>query len=699
MEKKVEQEGKTDEELYHKFMCYCKTGAAGLQKSIQDAETRIPQLESAIEAGTATKQQLNSDITQAKADIKAAQTTIAESTALREKTASDFEAESSQMKADISAMGKAITSISKGMSGFLQTPAATVLRRLAVSTDLSSDARDTLTSFLSQSSDSEDDDSYEPASGEINGILKQMKETMEKDLADATAAEQQSIKDYNALMAAKKKEIAALTKQKETKIARVGEVSVQLVNDKSDLVNTEKNLAEDKKFLSGLAESCQKKEKEYEAVQQVRSEEMKAIADTIKLLNDDDALELFKKTLPKPSFLQMASSGKEVMRRARHALRSSLTVHDYRLDLISMSMKGKNVDFDKISVMIDDMVALLKKEQVDDDRKKAYCAKSFDKAEDEKKELSRTHSDLQKTIADEKEAIGSLTSDIQSLEDGIKALDKAVAEATENRKAENKIYQEEMANNNAAIEIIGMAKNRLNKFYNPKLYKPAPKRKLSEEDRITVNFGGTLAPTAAPGGIADTGVTAPAVDSGAALVQDGAEDKPQDENDDAEQQPSFMQMASKSHRRKAAPPPPPEAKLAYEKKNGESGGVMAMMDVLTNELKKETTEMKFDEKDAQEDYEKLMTDSSTKRAADAKSIAEKEAARADETSKLQKHNEELKATSAELMANAKYEHDLHGECDWLLQNMEVRKKARADEIDSLTKAKAVLHGADFNADE
>jgi hypothetical protein len=43
--------------------------------------------------------------------------------------------------------------------------------------------------------------------------------------------------------------------------------------------------------------------------------------------------------------------------------------------------------------------------------------------------------------------------------------------------------------------------NRLNKFYNPKLYKAPPKRVLSEEDQITVNMGGTLAPTAAPGGL------------------------------------------------------------------------------------------------------------------------------------------------------------------------------------------------------
>merc|ERR1712224_1165017 len=95
---------------------------------------------------------------------------------------------------------------------------------------------------------------------------------------------------------------------------------------------------------------------------------------------------------------------------------------------------------------------------------------------------------------------------IAALEDGIKALDKQVAEATADRKEEHEENVETLANDNAAKELIGVAKNRLNRFYNPKLYVAPPKRELSEEERITVNMGGTLAPTAAPGGIAGTGI-------------------------------------------------------------------------------------------------------------------------------------------------------------------------------------------------
>merc|ERR1711865_935989 len=98
-------------------------------------------------------------------------------------------------------------------------------------------------------------------------------------------------------------------------------------------------------------------------------------------------------------------------------------------------------------------------------------------------------------------------SEIAALTAAIKALDKAVAEATEQRKEENEDFTELMASDSAAKEILGFAKNRLNKFYNPALYKAPPKRELSDEDRATLAAGGTLAPTAAPAGIAGTGIT------------------------------------------------------------------------------------------------------------------------------------------------------------------------------------------------
>merc|ERR1719473_1893742 len=407
------------------------------------------------------------------------------------------------MKTNLAAMKKATAAISKGMGGaFLQTSTATVLKQLSITMDISSIDRELLTSFLTQGNG----EGYAPASGQIVGILKQMTDTMQKDLADATAAEEKAVKDFKGLMAAKTKEINALTKEIESKTAQIGELGVSLVEQKEDLDDTSKSLAEDEQFLKDLDKDCETKDEEWAARQKIRAEEVLAIADTIKILNDDDALELFKKTLPTPSLLQVTATGKAVKARALGQLTKS--TGDFRLTLISLALKGKKVSFDKVIAMIDDMTALLKKEQVDDDNKKEYCEQLIDQTEDKVKELELAVSDLEKAIADGKESVATLKEEIEALEDGIKALDKQVAEATEQRKEEHADNVETLTNDNAAKELIGIAKNRMNKFYNPKMYKAPPKRELSEEERITLNNGGTLAPTEAPGGIAGTGVEA-----------------------------------------------------------------------------------------------------------------------------------------------------------------------------------------------
>merc|ERR1719284_1897003 len=254
------------------------------------------------------------------------------------------------------------------------------------------------------------------------------------------------------------------------------------------------------------------------------------------------------------------------------------------------------------------MEVMLKEEQVADDDKKKYCLTEFDLTDDKKKSLERTMSLEAAAIEKAKEAIATLTEEIAALEAGIKALDKSVAEATEQRKEENEDYTELMASDTAAKELLGFAKNRLNKFYNPKLYKAPPKRELTAEDRATLAAGGTLAPTEAPGGIAGTGVTV---------------------------------LADVSAH--VAPPPPPETAAAFSKKSEESNGVIAMIDLMIGDLTKEMTESKTEEENAQEDYEKTMKDSAEKRAADTKSLADKQKAKAELEADLEANTEEKKA--------------------------------------------------------
>merc|ERR1719412_3059570 len=101
--------------------------------------------------------------------------------------------------------------------------------------------------------------------------------------------------------------------------------------------------------------------------------------------------------------------------------------------------------------------------------------------------------------------MATLTDEIAMLIAGIKELDNQVKEATETRREENTFYKKTMAEDAAAKDLLAVAKNRLAKFYTPKLYQPPPKTELSAMDDIYVRLGGTV-PTAAAGGIAGTGV-------------------------------------------------------------------------------------------------------------------------------------------------------------------------------------------------
>merc|ERR1719160_1483567 len=146
------------------------------------------------------------------------------------------------------------------------------------------------------------------------------------DLKDLVAQEEAAKKAYEGLMEAKQKEVDAAIAAIESKIKRIGELGIEIVNLKEDLDDTSAAFMEDTKFLADLKKNCGSKEKEWAERQKTRADELLAIADTIKILNDDDALELFKKTAG-ASLLQVQISNKQVTARALRALKSGLHKH------------------------------------------------------------------------------------------------------------------------------------------------------------------------------------------------------------------------------------------------------------------------------------------------------------------------------------------------------------------------------------
>jgi len=185
--------------------------------------------------------------------------------------------------------------------------------------------------------------------------------------------------------------------------------------------------------LAELEKGCETKTAEWEEIKKTRAEEIVALSETIKVLNDDDSLDLFKKTLPSASasLLQIQDGMSE---RKSQALSLIQAARAPRLNFIEMAIKGKKVGFEKVVKMIDEMVANLKTEQSDDDDKKAYCEEELDVTEDKKKELEQSIADSEVAIEEMEGAIAQLRDEIAALEAGIVALDKSVKVATEQMK-------------------------------------------------------------------------------------------------------------------------------------------------------------------------------------------------------------------------------------------------------------------------
>jgi len=661
MQTKVQEEGEHEAKLYEKFVCYCKKNTGELTQAIADAQAKIAHLETQVKEDTAVKDQVDEELRNHGADRESAQVSLKAATDQRAKENEQYVKESGDAGQNVEALKKAIAAIKAGQNGasFLQTQAGAVLNTLVVrSSHLSDTDRQTVSSFLSNAATAPSD--------EIVGILDAMKDEMAKDLDGAVEAEERAVKAFAALAAAKRKEIAAASLAIEQKTQRSGEMAVKIVEAKNDLEDTINSLSEDEQFQVNLRRDCAAKEREMNERTKTRSEELQAIAETIKILNDDDALDLFKKTLPSgnKSFLQQETSVRKMKQHASDIINGlKQTYKSPQLDFLSIALKGKKVDFSKVIKMVDDLVEVLGEEQKEDDTHKDYCTKEFDTADDNKSAHRRRISALTHDIEDATEASKALADEISVLQAGIAALDKSVAEATEMRKNEHAEYVKTSQENQAAIDLIAFAKNRLNKFYNPKLYRAPASSAVSEEDRIYQNYGGDAVPTAAPAGIAGTGITA------------------------------FVQLHAHSI---AAPPPPPETFGAYSKKSENTGGVTAMMDMLTNDVKKDMHEAEMEEKESQNEYEELMVDSQKKRAADSKLITTKEEAKAEADTIAQAKSDTLSSTNEELSLTNQYISDLHKSCDFLMENYDFRKTARSQEIEALAKAKAILRGADYS---
>merc|ERR1719217_863485 len=494
MATELEREGEVEKEIFDKAICACEGGTKELQKVIDDSTASIEELTSKVAAGNAEKTQLTQDVSEHKKNVATATDDLEEATMLRDKEHKAFVADEKDTSANIAAMGKAIPAIEKGMGGaaLMQMPGQTAKmekfrRYCEVTKLLSNDERSEVLSFLDQGSD-EADKSQTQAAGEILGILKNMKDEMEKDLADMQAQETTDHEGYNDLKAAKTEEISINEKAVIEKEKRIGALALELSEGKHALEDAKEELANAQKFKATMKEQCASMEEQKAAREKARAEEIKAISEAVTILNDDEALETFSKAkggafVQKPArvtydaLLQLTTKAKVVQKHTALLVLKHKEEPDVMIGTGTAHGTHEHPDpAEKLVVhMIDGMVGVMHDEDVGDEHKKAWCANETEVmhgVEAEKKDLiAKTGSE----IAEQEDLLATTIAEIKALTEKIAELDKMVHETTEDRKAQHQEFVDMFATSATAIRLVSKAITRLEKFYSPEKFAAAKK--------------------------------------------------------------------------------------------------------------------------------------------------------------------------------------------------------------------------------
>lgn len=659
MQAQVQKEGEEDTAAYDKYACWCKTNDAEKTKAIEDAETKIDDLTSAIEEFAALSAKLKTEIEKLEEDIAAATKALETAAAQREKEKAEFEAEAADMKAALSALQEAVAILSKvqlvqkqgntEQAGQMLLQVKSIIRsKLSHYKDvMQADLWDFLSttaldgdqqSFMAKKHDfsavqqdpipgggaAAGAKSYNSRSGQIFGILSQMMEEFGKDLSEAQKGELRAMISFENLKAAKNQEIDAATDLLNQKTEELAKATTDDANAKEDLEDTKKQMAADQEFLLQLKKDCKIADEEYAARQKVRGDEMIALGEALKILTDDDARDLFGKSM---SFLQINSAtlSKAQVKAQNHARTLAVSrilqtaKHTKNFQLATLAVSTQLDKFTKVKEAMDKFMEELKKQQKDEYEKNEFCKKEIDANEDSTKVKTHEKEDLEDKLEDLENDIKKFTVEIDDLKTEVAEMKVSMKRAGEDRKAENQDFQAAVADQRAVVNILNKVLARLKMFYEKK-----------------------------------------------GLVQTDM---------DSEQ----------------APPPKPKG---YEKSGG-AGGVMQLIQMIIEDAGREEQDLVMSEQKAQEAYAKFIVETNSCLAACEKSISEKEEALSTAQGDKAETEAGIMAVTQELTSLKDLNIGLHADCDFVMENFEIRQTARKEEMDAIVEAKAILSGADF----
>eukprot|EP00429_Kryptoperidinium_foliaceum_P084576 CAMPEP_0176211616 /NCGR_PEP_ID=MMETSP0121_2-20121125/14743_1 /TAXON_ID=160619 /ORGANISM="Kryptoperidinium foliaceum, Strain CCMP 1326" /LENGTH=737 /DNA_ID=CAMNT_0017550669 /DNA_START=65 /DNA_END=2280 /DNA_ORIENTATION=+ len=525
MKAQLEQEMTADKELYDKMVCWCQTGNKEKTQAIADADASISQLEAETAERSGRGAELATKVDALKVELAQQKASLKQARDLREKEHADFNSAEKDM--DVAMLRNAIVVLGRHRSeAFLQDAPAlreslgAALRWAAlrheeladlrserrardgdavvgvksaeerqVWNDLVGDRRSVLpvqfaarmlaneaaqgTATLLQHGAKEAGpyQSYAPQSGQILGMLEQMQEDFEANLSEAQKEELQAQEQYVALKAALEEQITT-SMAKLDELEREASANAKALSDaKEDLATTRETRSADVKFLSDLRLQCQDLDHEYKQRSTARGEEIKAVAEAVAILTEDDARSHFHTKMGTgASLIQVVASSSN----AESALRSRavsllLSVHGEPLSLGSplstMAVRVQLDSFGRVKEAIDTMVAELKTQHEEEVKHKAFCTDGLQGNEKETYAVNQTLLDLRDHIGELGDTLEKLVAGIAEAQQAISSTQVEVKKAGEVRALENKDFQEEVLDQRTIQDLVGKAIDRLKLVY------------------------------------------------------------------------------------------------------------------------------------------------------------------------------------------------------------------------------------------
>merc|ERR1719460_1582514 len=458
--------------------CWCGSGKKTKEAAIASAKATIEQLEASMGADAAKiaglKEKRKETLDEVNADHKA----LMDATAMRMKENKEFQASETDYLEAIDAAKNAIIVLGKHNPSLAQVRAAAhhlldarVSQMVDNSKGMNKASVNVLRSFLHNAESASSFlaipgmQSYAPQSGQIFGILNQMKEDFEVNLSEAQKSEAKAKAEYESLKAAKEDEIDTGRKLLVDIDAQIAETQENFAQEAKQLEDTQEQLAMDEEFLKSLKEKCATMDADYDKRTKDRLTEIDAVSDTIKILNSDESFEAFDKMVA-PVFLQTdsISSQKERRQQAVSALQRAAGLSGS--PQIALLAASAQLDaFTKVKALIKKMVAELTKQQQDEVDHRDWC---IDELNSNKRATTAAYdkkASLEAQMADLKKTIEKLSNDIDASEKAVAEAKNQMKRASETREAENADFQTTVSDHRIMSMILTKALDRMKQVY------------------------------------------------------------------------------------------------------------------------------------------------------------------------------------------------------------------------------------------